>query len=174
LMKDDETREIVIASYDPRWPQLYIGEALRLSSVLGEQVASIHHVGGTSVHGMCARPVIDILVEVRDFEGIERYHPPMRAYGYMPLAEASTKTVHVFFRENEEGIRTHKILLVREGDDDVRRLVLLRNFLAENPEEAKEYCALKEELARRYGDDPEKYEQGKADYIVRIQEKLDE
>lgn len=163
-----------MAPYDPHWPQLYIGEALRLSSVLGEQVASIHHVGSTSVPGMCARPVIDILVEVRDFEGVERYYPPMRAYGYMPLAQASTETVHFFFRENEEGIRTHNIYLVREGEDDARRLVLLRNFLVENPEEAKEYCALKEELARRYGDDPKKYEQGKADYIVRVQEKLDE
>ena len=158
--------------YDPLWQQVYIGEAIRLSSALGELLASVHHVGGTAVPAMCARPVIDILVEVRDIGAVDSYSPAMRGYGYSPSGEAVGEGRRLFYREDDEGTRTHVILVFQQGDPEVRRQVLFRDYLAGHPEDAEAYCGLKEELARRFPGDPESYDLGKREFISRIEEKL--
>ena len=60
------TRPIEIADFDPTWPRQFEREAVRIRSILNERVVRIEHVGSTSVHGLPAKPIIDIVLEVPD------------------------------------------------------------------------------------------------------------
>lgn len=57
---------ITLAEYDPSWPKLFEQEANRIRSVLGKKALQIEHVGSTSVPGLCAKPIIDMLLVVED------------------------------------------------------------------------------------------------------------
>lgn len=55
---------IVLARYDPRWPDAFTREAARLAASLGDAQPELHHIGSTAVPGLEAKPVIDILAIV--------------------------------------------------------------------------------------------------------------
>lgn len=57
---------ITLLEYDPHWPELFVREAKRIRSILGEKILQLEHVGSTSVPGLCAKPIIDILLVVKD------------------------------------------------------------------------------------------------------------
>jgi len=59
-------RKIVVVPYDEKWPEMFNVESFLIKKLLGEVAKDIHHVGSTSVPGLSAKPVIDILLEVSD------------------------------------------------------------------------------------------------------------
>jgi GrpB-like predicted nucleotidyltransferase (UPF0157 family) len=61
-----ESGTVRVVSYDSRWPTLFEQSLGELRSTLGRSVLKIHHVGSTSVPGLCAKPVLDILVSIPD------------------------------------------------------------------------------------------------------------
>ncbi len=79
--------QITLVEYDPSWPKLFEQEANRIRSVLGKKALQIEHVGSTSVPGLCAKPIIDILLVVEDSSEEPSYVPALEAAGY---------TLHVF------------------------------------------------------------------------------
>ena len=74
---------IHLADYDPSWPRLYEREATRIRSVLGDRVRRLEHVGSTSVPGLAAKPIIDIVMAVPDSADEPAYVPDMEAAGYV-------------------------------------------------------------------------------------------
>jgi GrpB-like predicted nucleotidyltransferase (UPF0157 family) len=78
-----EKREIEIADYDAEWPKKFETHAERLADALGRSALRIEHVGSTSVHGLAAKPVIDILVVVADSADESAYLPRLEAAGYV-------------------------------------------------------------------------------------------
>src|SRR5215831_3766169 len=73
---------ILIVDYDPRWPELFAREADRIRAALANRALRIEHVGSTSVPGLAAKPVIDVLLEVNDSRDEGAYVPPLEAAGY--------------------------------------------------------------------------------------------
>lgn len=57
---------IPLRDYDPHWPKLFEQEAERIRSILGSKVLQLEHVGSTSVPGLCAKPIIDMLLVVEN------------------------------------------------------------------------------------------------------------
>ena len=74
-------RVVEVVPYDPGWIGLFEGEAELLRSVFGREVVAIHHIGSTSIPGMTAKPIIDVLLEVRDIERVDAYNEPMGRLG---------------------------------------------------------------------------------------------
>ena len=90
------TAPIEIYDYDPTWPELYEREAARIRSVLGNRVVRIEHAGSTSVPGLAAKPIIDIVLEVPDSGDEAAYLPDMEAVGYvLRIREADWVNVQV-------------------------------------------------------------------------------
>jgi GrpB-like predicted nucleotidyltransferase (UPF0157 family) len=77
------TARIEVAEYDPTWPRLYEREAVRIRSILNDRVVRIEHVGSTSVYGLAAKPIIDIVLEVPDSSDEAAYVPELEAAGYV-------------------------------------------------------------------------------------------
>lgn len=66
-------RKIIIVPYDDRWPEMFEAESLLIKTLLGGMAKHVHHIGSTSVHGLSAKPVIDMLLEVSDINELDKY-----------------------------------------------------------------------------------------------------
>lgn len=80
-------RTVVIVPYDDKWPEMFEIESLLIKTLLGAVAVSVHHIGSTSVPGLSAKPIIDILVEVTDINELDAYNLAMVSAGYIPRGE---------------------------------------------------------------------------------------
>jgi GrpB-like predicted nucleotidyltransferase (UPF0157 family) len=137
---------IRLASYDAGWPALYEREAARIRSVLGDRVVQLEHVGSTSVPGLSAKPVIDILLVVPDSADEDAYVPDMLAAGYRLVIREPDWHEHRLFKGPDTVINLHTF---SPGSSEIRRMLAFRDRLRTHPEELAAYEATKRDLAGR-------------------------
>jgi GrpB-like predicted nucleotidyltransferase (UPF0157 family) len=160
-----------IAPYDPRWMEEFETESARLRMVLGELAVRIEHHGSTSVPGLAAKPVIDIQISVRQLHPIEAYGERLMQLGYVHVPHADDAFAP-FFHRPREWPHTHHVHVVVAGGDEERKTLAFRDYLREHPEVAREYEALKKELAPCYSSaemgSRQAYADAKSDLITRV------
>ena len=161
-------RIIEIVPYDPAWIELFTIEARLLRSVLGQEVVAVHHIGSTSIPGMKAKPVIDILLEVRDIEQVDAFNEPMRRLGYEPRGEYGLPHRR-YFPKTVNGHRAVHIHAWRSGDSEIERHLAFRDFMIAHPEQAQAYGDLKETLVAQYAGDKEAYISGKNEFCQEME-----
>ena len=76
-----------VVPYRPEWPLLFAQEAEKIGKAFGAELLAVHHIGSTSVEGLAAKPIIDILAVVRDVNAIDAFAPAMEALGYEAMGE---------------------------------------------------------------------------------------
>jgi GrpB-like predicted nucleotidyltransferase (UPF0157 family) len=160
---------IVIADYSPAWPAMFEEERARILDVAGDHIDDIQHVGSTSVPGLGAKPIIDIMIGLRDLSYVEQFVQPLRQLGYGYLGEHGIPERH-FFRKPDNGswiTRTHQIHMIVMGSDFWCRHLLFRDYLRLHPEDARRYYSLKKELAQQFGA-TENYTDAKTSFIEGI------
>ena len=164
---------VFVVPYDPRWPSLFTLERSRVEAVVGSLVEAVEHVGNTAVPGLDAKPVIDLMVGVRDIQGASRCIQPLEEIGYSYWAENPNPDRMLFVRfVGAECIsRSHNLHAVEVGGELWNDRLVFRDHLRSHPEEAGEYARLKHALAERFRDDREAYTGAKADYILAILER---
>lgn len=153
-------RRITVVPYDPAWQEAFHLEAERLSELLGAEVVAIHHIGSTAVPGLAAKPIIDILVEVRCIAVVDELTPLFAARGYLPKGENGIPGRRYFIKGSEE-VRSHHLHIFEVGSTEIARHLALRDYLRAHPEEAARYGALKMELAQCFPIDANGYVAGK-------------
>ena len=139
-------RIIQVVQHDSTWPQAFQAEKARLVDVFGPILESIHHIGSTSVPGLVAKPVIDILVIVSDDSELGRFDSNMIALGYTPRGEcldAGGTPGRFYFSRTVDGVRTHQVHVCREGHFQIQEFFCFLRFLRERPEIAEAYGRLK-------------------------------
>lgn len=166
--------EIAVEAYDPAWAEWFRRESEHLrSSLPTELIGRIEHFGSTAIPDMPAKPIVDMLVEVRDLDEVRRRVPPLlepRGYDYFwrPSWGDDTPPWYAWFiRRGANGRRTHHIHMVEPDFEHWDRL-LFRDYLIERPELAREYAALKLCLAREHPADRVAYTRGKTQFVVRV------
>ncbi|MEU7783759.1 GrpB family protein [Amycolatopsis sp. NPDC049159] len=137
---------VTLVDYDPRWPALFEREAARIRGVLGERVLVLEHVGSTSVPGLCAKPIIDILLEVPDSADEETYVPALEAAGYRLVIREPDWEKHRCFKGPDTNVNLH---VYSPGNGQTPRYRLFRDRLRSHPSELELYAATKRELAAR-------------------------
>jgi GrpB-like predicted nucleotidyltransferase (UPF0157 family) len=161
---DEEPVELV--PYDPAWPERFAAEAELLEGAIGGFVeGGIHHVGSTAVPGLSAKPVIDIMVGIRDLEEARQAFPLLAALGYQYFPYQGW--MH-WFCKTSPARRTHHLHLVPHGDPHFRERLAFRDHLRQPPAVALEYARLKFDLARRYRHDREAYTDGKTEFVASV------
>jgi GrpB-like predicted nucleotidyltransferase (UPF0157 family) len=164
-----------IAPYDPAWPVQYRTEAVHLRACLPAfLVGRIEHFGSTAVPGLAAKPIVDMLIEVRDLEATRRLVPPIlepQGYDYFwrPTHGDDGPPFYCWFikRDAATGARTHHLHLVEPGFTMHWDRLRFRDRLIADPDLAADYAALKRDLARRFPDDRAAYTAGKSAFIAR-------
>jgi GrpB-like predicted nucleotidyltransferase (UPF0157 family) len=141
----DMIRRIEVVEYDPSWPKLFELEAERIKQALGCNCIEIHHIGSTSIPGLSAKPVIDMLPVVRDIQEVDKATKVMESLGYEAKGEYGIAFRRYF--QKGKNIRTHHVHVYQENDPEISRYLKFRDWMRSHPEDAKTYARLKQELA---------------------------
>jgi GrpB-like predicted nucleotidyltransferase (UPF0157 family) len=162
LIGGRERRQVVIADYDPAWPRRFEVERDRIRAAMGGAAIRIEHIGSTSVPGLAAKPIVDVLLTVADPEADELFAPALAAAGYeLRVREAG----HRMFRTPARDVQVH---VWADGDGEVDRCLMFRNRLRASPERRREYERLKRELAQRDWPDVNHYANAKSPFIESV------
>lgn len=163
---DDEIR---LVDYDPSWPEKFEQMKQRLLKLLGPDIAlRIEHYGSTSIPGMPAKPVIDILVEIPSFEEARKQAIP--AFNSPEIEYWMSDHMRFYIRDKVTGIRTHHLHMAPAGHRIWEGLAF-RDYILTHPEDASRYLTLKYELARRHPDDRLAYTNAKEEFVREITDK---
>src|SRR6266478_8997688 len=124
-----QTGRIEIREYDPTWPDLYAREAERIRAALGNRVVRLQHGGSTSVPGLPAKPIVDILLEVPDSSDEPAYAPDLEAAGYVLRIREPDWFEHRLFKVPDGNVHLH---VFSAGCAETDRMVLFRDWLRSN------------------------------------------
>jgi GrpB-like predicted nucleotidyltransferase (UPF0157 family) len=137
---------IVLADYDPAWPRRYRREADRVRAVLGERALEVEHVGSTSVPGLAAKPIIDIVLVVADSADERAYVPALEAAGYVLRIREPDWYQHRVLKGPDTDINLH---VFSRGCPEGQRMLAFRDRLRANRSDRERYERAKRELAER-------------------------
>jgi GrpB-like predicted nucleotidyltransferase (UPF0157 family) len=160
---------IHVVPYDPIWPTHFEREKAYLESLLAPwKSGPIEHVGSTAVPGLCAKPVIDVMVGVRSLVESEPAKDVLSANGYQ-YSDYRSDVSHWFCKPSFE-FRTHHLHLVPYESSVWQARLRFRDILRSDSSVAADYAALKIELAKKFELDREAYTEGKTPFIARVLE----
>ena len=162
---------VILAAYDPRWPELFHQVASTLREALGDTARRIDHIGSTAVPGLDAKPILDLQISVAALEPVDPYRRPLEGLGYRFRTENPERTKR-YFREAPGARRTH-IHVRRAGSWSEQFALLFRDYLRAHADEALRYAAEKHRLATICGDDRRGYTEGKEPFIWGVMKKAD-
>ena len=164
---------VELQEYSPTWPARFEEEKTRLLAVIpADLIHAIEHFGSTSIPGLAAKPIIDMLVEVSDAERARTVFPGVlgpQGYDCIPQPEAEEQ-IYLCIRRDNAGRRTHHLHIGTPGFKASEQA--FRDILLAHPEAAAEYGRLKRRLAREYHNDRLGYTEAKTEFIRRIMEQL--
>lgn len=130
-----------ITIYDHNWPLIYADAAKWLQPIFGNALLNLQHVGSTAVRGLSAKPEIDILAIVTDMTSIHVWAAALTAQGFTRGSDLSAG--HLFFRRDENGVRTHKLHICINGHPTAVQMLRFRDHLRESAADRDRYAELK-------------------------------
>lgn len=161
--------KIIIEPYNPLWPKYYREEAKALKKVFNKELEAIHHVGSTSVKGLAAKPIIDIIPVVKNIQKVDDLNDKMEALGYEVKGEFGLPFRRFFTKR--QGSAQFNVHVYEKHHPEISRMILLREYLKKHPADKKRYAVLKSELAQKFPDDINAYCEAKTDFIKEIDAK---
>ena len=139
--------------------------------VFGTLVLAVEHIGSTSVPGMAAKPVVDILILVSDIAPVDGFNQKMLQAGYQAMGESVAAGARFFFKE-QGGVRLFNVHVFPEDHPHVKEMLDVRNYLRTHPEDAKRYGEFKTQLHRKYASDYQQYREEKNIYMKEMMKRL--
>jgi GrpB-like predicted nucleotidyltransferase (UPF0157 family) len=165
------TGPIELVDYDPAWPACYETWHERLEGPLEGVATRIVHIGSTSVPGLCAKPIVDVMVSVPDVRDEAAYVEGCESCG---LTLYSRDDEHRFFVDATPGRLDVQVHVCATASSFERDHLLFRDYLRANPEARDEYAAMKREVARRWREDRMGYTYSKSGLILELLAKAEE
>ncbi len=166
----NQHREFFLAKYDDKWVEIFEHTAKQLKNIFGPELIEIHHIGSTSIPGMLAKPQIDILMEVKDLDQIEKYYSEMERSGFKPMGRKYTRRPdsEYFVKDSLDGKRLISIHAYQVGNAEIENKLIFRDYLRENETARSSYIDKKRELYKKYRNDYPSYRAGKFDIIEKL------
>ena len=171
-------RKVEVVPHNPEWHNLFKTEAKAIALALNaiaqtneSNVIDIHHIGSTAIPHIYAKPIIDLLVEVKDINEVDRQNHLMENLGYQAMGEYGISGRRYFRKDNSLGTRTHHVHIFETNSPEIKRHLAFRDYMTAHPSEAQQYSNLKRKLAHQYPHDIESYMDGKHDFIQNIDRK---
>jgi GrpB-like predicted nucleotidyltransferase (UPF0157 family) len=157
--------KVQLVDYDPDWPRRFQREADRIRAVLGERVVQLEHVGSTSVPGLAAKPIIDIMLIVPDSADEPAYIPDLEAAGYLLVIREPDWYQHRCFKGPDTNINLH---VYSPGCPEIERYLLFRDRLRGHPGDREHYQRVKRELVERDWTYVQQYADAKTEVVEAI------
>lgn len=156
---------IVLAEYDPQWPDRFRYESERVCAALGERALRVEHVGSTSIPGLIAKPIIDIILVVADSAEEAAYVSVLETAGYRLRVREREWYEHRMFKGGQDDVNLHVFSM---GCSEVDRMVALRDWLRTNEGDRELYACTKRTLAQQLWKHTQNYADAKTAIIDQI------
>jgi GrpB-like predicted nucleotidyltransferase (UPF0157 family) len=156
---------IHLASYDPHWAVIFIQLALQIRQTLREKVLLLEHVGSTSVPGLAAKPIIDVVLAVENSADEAAYLPPLETAGLTLRFREREWFEHRLLRASVIPTNIH---VFSAGCEEISRMLVFRDWLREHEDERRLYEQTKRDLARRSWKDVQAYADAKSQIVTAI------
>lgn len=163
-------QHIIVAEYNPLWVKMFEEETGLIKSILRDNCITIHHIGSTSVPGLAAKPIIDIMPVVYSLDQVDAVRGGFEEIGYEYLGEFGIAGRR-YLRKGGDA-RTHQIHIFPEHcTSDIERHLAFRDYLRTHKEARNAYAILKKSLAEKYPYDIDGYCDGKDEFVKRLEQK---
>jgi GrpB-like predicted nucleotidyltransferase (UPF0157 family) len=160
-----EKREIKIVAHDPRWPGIFQSHAKAIRQALGVAALRIEHIGSTSVPGLAAKPIVDMLLVVANSAAEATYLPAIEAAGYVLRVREPSFQEHRMLRAPERDVHIH---VFSHGSPEIERYLIFRDRLRTHPADRLLYKSTKRTLATRDWPDMNAYADAKSEVVEGI------
>ena len=167
------TKHVIVLPYDEHWAQDFLQIREELQAALGELAQKIEHVGSTSVRGLSAKPIIDIDVVIKDYSSFDAVISALEGIGYHYEGDLGIAGREAFKYEGKYHLQKHHLYVCPQDSDELKRHIAFRDYLCAHPEAVREYSLIKEEGAKLYPYDIEKYIEYKSPVIEKIYRELE-
>lgn len=157
--------EVLLRDAHKAWADEFELEKVRIIDAVGDRVLEIQHVGSTAIPGVPAKPVLDILVGVEDFDHASVCVGLLENIGYCYRHEYGIPRRHYFVRGDP---RTHHLHMVERGSDHWAITIAFRDLLNRDAESARAYADAKRSLAATYAHDRVAYQRAKDKVVERL------
>ena len=163
-------QHITVLNYDPEWPLKYERERKAIAEILDGNGISIYHIGSTSVPGLAAKPIIDMMAVVRSLEKVDDARGKFSELGYEYLGEFGIAGRRYFRKGGDE--RTHQIHIFQADDwNNIGRHLAFRDYMRTHEKERAEYAKIKTALAQRFPYDIDGYCDGKEAFVREMEKR---
>jgi GrpB-like predicted nucleotidyltransferase (UPF0157 family) len=159
---------VILVPYDPSWPRLAAAFCEQLKG-LGPVLVGVHHIGSTSVPGMAAKPIIDLMPLVTSLADLERHRLRVEALGYGWYGEFGIPGRRYCARSDAAGNRIAQLHFFAADSPQIARHLAFRDYLRAHPAAARSYEAEKRRARDLHPNDSHAYTDAKADWIRRTE-----
>jgi len=158
-------KEVVLAEYDPQWPNWFARAEEQIRGALGDAVLRLDHVGSTAVPGLAAKALIDINLVVDDTTDEAAYVPKLEALGYVLRVREPDWYEHRLLRGYDPPVNLH---VFPPGCEEIGRMLVFRDWLRTNDEDRELYARTKRELAAKEWKYVQNYADAKSEVVQEI------
>ena len=161
---------VELHQHSPQWAAMAQAEIERLHAALGPTLVTVHHIGSTSIPGICAKPIIDLIPVASNLPGFDRAMPLVAALGYECLGEFGLPGRRYCRRDDPAtGRRAYQLHCYAAGDPEIDRHVAFADYLRAHAEIAEDYEAEKLRAAALHPNDTHDYSAAKSDWISQVE-----
>ncbi len=161
-------KTVIVLPYDPKWKTDFENIKRELASAIGDLAIRIEHVGSTSVEGLSAKPIIDIDIVIKDYSVFNCLVDRLKNIGYFHEGNLGIKDREAFKYFDKPYLQTHHLYVCPQNSGELLRHITFRDFLRKNPDAVKKYSKVKEEAAKLFPNDIEKYIEYKSPCIEEL------
>lgn len=165
-------KHVVVEPYDEAWKDDFAAIRDELEAVLNGLVLRIEHVGSTSVEGLSAKPVIDIDVVISDRSVLPEVISALESIGYSHEGDLGIPGREAFKYKGKDHLKKHHLYVCTQDAEELKRHITFRDYLRSDPDAVAEYSRIKEEGARLYPDDIDKYIEHKSPFIESVYKQI--
>lgn len=166
--------DIKIVPYESAWEKQFMAEVLKLEAIYKKIVVNAYHIGSTSVPGLAAKPIIDILLVVNNLDKVDAHDPQMIKHGYHPEGENGIPGRRVFWKGPDKYHHTYNLHIFHEGNPKIERYLRLRDYLRTHPERADHYVDIKRKAALMHPYDNVAYNMAKEPTIFLLEKEAED
>lgn len=167
LQQLHNSRKTYIVDYNPEWVTTFLVESKDLKAIFKDAILSIYHIGSTSIPGIKAKPIVDILITTDNLKKIDDFDNQMEQQGYVVGGEFGLCGRRFFCKGNQEHCLIH-VHIYETSNTAIEKYLLFRDYMIAHPNEVKNYEELKTDLAQRYPHNRTLYTQSKSVFIEHI------
>ena len=156
---------IHLAPYDPAWPSMFSLQAERIHDVLGDKVLLLEHVGSTSVPGLSAKPIIDVVLAVADSADEASYVPPLEKQGYVLRIREPDWFEHRLLKAPDVDVNLH---VFSSGCEEMDRMLTFRDWLRTHEDDRRLYEETKRDLSAQTWKYTQNYADAKSEVVEEV------